>query len=409
MEKENKGKRILGAQEILFYAMNEASPKHFLMAAEIEGATVEAQWETAVAALQKIHPMLAVSIIADHDNLVFISQDDAPLQLEVSALTTPFDLASAMEEELEKGFRSDIGPLAKVKLFYSPQKCVVIIAAHHSISDALSSVHVIDGLLGLLSGQSISDFPLQPSVDEYLGFENDGLAAKVNAQIKPGQPLPHEFTRQHPLAKVDILHLSKELTAQLAASAKQQNTTVHGALQAAAALAMKELSFTSPRAAYIMSPFSIRKEMNVGTDFGLYIDTKIVAVNTDEEAGFWNIARSASAELADVHSAEFLHSSAEQLRGLISYSDDLIQFIKDNFNFDIMLSNLGRLSFSQAGSAFKVNYVAGPFIISGFNQQQAIGAATCNGKLVLTNSSRYLVSGLLNTIQSKIEQICYQK
>jgi hypothetical protein len=405
MEKEKKENRILGAQEILFYAMNEASAKHFLVAAEVEGPTDESAWKAAVASLQKVHPMLSMSIIANGDNLVFTKTDDA-LLFETAVFTEEFNLASVAAEELEKGFRSDSGPLARVKLFHSAQKCVVIIAAHHSISDALSSVNLINDLLGLLAGKTVGDFALQPSVDEFLGFDNQGLASKINAQIKPGSPLPHEFTKQHTAAKADVLHFSKELTDQLAVSAKKENTTVHGALQAASALALKELSFNVERPAYIMSPFSVRKEMNIGTDFGLFIDTKIVAVTTDQDAGFWNIARSATAELADVHSHEFLASSAGQLRGLIGFSDDLILFIKENFNFDIMLSNLGRLSLDQDSSALKVNYVAGPFIISGFNQQQAIGAVTYNGKLVLTNSSRYLVPGLLTAIEAKIKEAC---
>jgi hypothetical protein len=408
MKSTEKEKRILGAQEILFYAMNEASPKHFLIAAEIEGPTDKAAWNTAVTTLQKIHPMLNTGIVTDGDNLVF-TPSDAPILLEIAELTESFHLAVAMEDELEKGFQSDRGPLARVSLFYSAQKCVVIIAAHHSISDALSSVHLIDDLLALLSGKTINDFRQQPSVDEFLGFDNQGLASKINQQIKPGTPLPHEFTRHHPPAKVEVLHFSKELTALLAKSAKKQNTTVHGALQAASALALKEIAFENERPAYIMSPFSVRREMNIGTDFGLFIDTKIVPVATDESEGFWNIAREATAKLADVHSPEFLKTSAEQLRGLIGYSDDLIQFIKDNFNFDIMLSNLGHLAFDQARSTLKVNYVAGPFIISGFNHTQAIGAATCDWKLVLTNSSRYLVPDLLENIKNKIAAACHQR
>jgi len=398
--------RLLGAQEILFYAMNEASSKHFLMVAEVEGYTTKTDWESGVFMLQKAHPILNKSIIVSGDNLIFSDLGDIKMPFNIGDLTPAFDLNQTIEQELEDGFQSDKGPLARIKLFYSTEKCVVIIAAHHSISDAMSSVHLLDDLLGVLSGKTIPAYQSQPSVDEYLEFSNEGLAAKINNQIKPGQPLPHEFAKHHLPANVDVLHFSEELTAKLGVSAKQQNTTVHGALQAAAALALKELTFESARPAYIMSPFSVRKEMNIGTDFGLFIDTKIVAVATASEIGFWNIARAATAELSDVHSPEFLKSSAEQLRGLIGYSDDLIQFIKDNFNFDIMLSNLGRLSFQHATSALKVNYIAGPFIISGFNNTQAIGAATYNGKLVLTNSSHYLVNGLLKAIEDKINEAC---
>lgn len=403
---EKREKRLLGAQEILFYAMNEASPKHFLVAAEIEGVTTVASWQTAVTTLQKAHPMLRVGIVADGDNLVFIELEENPLLLEVAELTDGLNITASIAQELEIGFQSDKGPLARIKLFHNDQKCVVIIAAHHSMSDALSSVNLLNDLVGILSGKELESFADQPSVDEFLGFANDGLAAKINKQIKPGGQLPHEFLKQHPPAEVDIIHLSKELTDKLANSAKAQATTVHGVLQAAAALALKELAFEVERPAYIMSPFSVRSEMNIGTDCGLFIDTKIVEVSTDEKSGFWNIARAAKEGLADVHTPEFLKSSAEQLRGLIGYSDDLIQFIKDNFNFDIMLSNLGRLYMNNSKAGLKLNYIVGPFIISGLNNQQAIGATTFDGKLALTNSSRYLVAGLLSRIKEKIEEAC---
>ena len=400
-------KRLLGAQEILFYAMNEASPKHFLMVAETEGYTTQAAWQAAVASLQKAHPMLRTSIVQQDENLLFFEEEDAaPLQLDIVALTPAFDQITAIEAALEAGFQSDKGPLARIKLFHSEEKCIVIIATHHSVADALSSVSLLNDLLGFLAGKSIAEFPLQPSVDELLGYTNDGMGTKITKQLTPGVPLPHTFLQVHPPARVDVLYFSAELTERLAYCAKAQGTTLHGALQAAAALALRVLAFEVERPAYIMSPFSVRSEFHIGTDCGLFIDTKIVAVPTDAALDFWDIARAAKDGLADVHSPEFLKQSAEQLRGLIRYSDDLIQFIKDNFNFDVMLSNLGRLSFTNATAQLKVNKVAGPFIISGFNNQQAIGAATFEGKLVLTNSSRYLVPGLLSIIKTKIEAAC---
>lgn len=404
MEKEKKEERLLGAQEILFYAMNEASPKHFLMAAEVEGHSTKSAWESAVSKLQQIHPILTMSIVASQDNLLLSGSGEVNLPLDVVDLSQAFDLNRAIEEELEYGFQSDKGPLARIKLFYSAQKCVVIIAAHHSISDALSSVYLLDDLLEILSGKEMQKYHLQPSVDEFLGFSNQGLAAKINEQIKPGQPLPHDFVKQHPPVKADILHFSKELTAQLMYHAKSNATTVHGALQAAAAISLKELAFNTERPAYIMSPFSVRGEMDIAADFGLFIDTKIVAVATDLD--LWESARLAQKDLADIHTPEFLKSSAEQLRGLISSSDDIIQFIKDHFNFDIMLSNLGRLYLNHSRSELKLNYLAGPFIISGFNYQQAIGVTTYGDKLTITSSSRYPVPGLLSLIKTKIEEAC---
>jgi len=406
MEQEKKEERILGAQEILFYAMNEASPMHFLVAAEVDGDTKEDSWRDAAATLQQIHPMLNKSITAVGDDLIFTSSEQPLMQIDIVSLTETFDLASALEQELEKGFRSDQGPLVRIKLFHNTHKSVVIVAAHHSVSDALSSVNLIDDLLGILAGKTLNKLEVQPSTDEFLAFKNNGLAAKINLQLKPGTALPHEFVKQRPPVKVDLLQFSCELTTLLADTAKKEGATVHGALQSAAALALQQLDFTVPRPAYIMSPFSVRKEMNVVTDFGLFIDTKIVAVETDEKEGFWNIARAANGALANVHTAEFLRSSAEQLRGLIGYSDDLIQFIKDNFTFDIMLSNLGRVALEQSTETLKVNFVAGPFIISGINRTQAIGAVTYNGRLLLTHSTRYPVSGLLKAIERKIREAC---
>ena len=393
--------RLLGGQEVLFYGMNAGWPMHFIMVAEIEGKTTRTDWQVAVEHLQSAHPMLRMSIVAEKDNLIF-NETDKPLRLDIAELNDKLNLRSEIEQELETGFQSDRGPLARIRLLHSSGKSVVIFSAHHSIADAFSLSDLIDDLLGLLSGKKLTDFPLQLSVDEQLGFSNEGLGAVLNRQITPGQALPHSFLLNRPEAKVDFLSFSEDLTQKLTTRAKAEATSVHGILQAAAASALSELSFDSRRPAWIMSPFSVRKDLNIGRDCGLFIDTKIIPVPTDDQEDFWEVAREAKNGLADVHSAQFLHSSAENLRGLVSHADDLTQFIKDNFNFDIMLSNLGRVSFTNTSERYKVNALLGPFIISALNNAQAIGVTTLNGKLTLTHSSRHLLPGLLPAIKSKI-------
>jgi hypothetical protein len=63
---EKKEKQLLGAQEILFYAMNEASAKHFLVVTEIEGPTTVTDWQRAVITLQKAHPMLWTGLLQNN-------------------------------------------------------------------------------------------------------------------------------------------------------------------------------------------------------------------------------------------------------------------------------------------------------------------------------------------------------
>lgn len=397
---------LLGAQEILFYTLNEASPKHFLMVLEIEGKTSEQGWRNAVAAIQHAHPMLNRCIVTDGDNLVFKEISGKPIVLNTSPLKDSPVLDDVLKQEMENAFESAEGPLARIRVLYSSEKCVVIIAAHHSIADAFSIVYLLDDLLLSLSGMTPNILPLRPSLDNLLGLKNDGLAAKIIKQLGSGRKDNQDYLQDMGPLQINHFRFSEEFTSHLEKCAKENGTTVHGALQSAAALAMRTLSFESNRAAYIMSPFSVRQQVGVETDCRLFIDTKMVAVSTDEVQGFWDIARNAKEGLSDIRSTEFLNSSATQLRGLIGETDDLIQFVRDHFNFDIMLSNLGRLSLRNCSNELKVNYITGPFILSGLGNHQTVGATTFNGKLILTNTSRNLVPGLLDTIRTILEQAC---
>jgi len=121
---------------------------------------------------------------------------------------------------------------------------------------------------------------------------------------------------------------------------------------------------------------------------------------------FWERARMANEELADATTVSYLTNSAEQLRALVQNSDDLIGFVEAHFKFDLMLSNLGAIAQGEIPSQYRIKNLYSPLIIPGLGQQQALGALTMNGKLFLSASSRYPVSGFLLKIEQLLSAAC---
>ncbi len=404
---KNNKIRLLGAQEILFYALNEGSPKHFLMAADINGRLDPVRWKAALKLLQSRHPMLSVRITQNGDQL-FFEHIDSEIQFELLQVNPTFSINSALERELENGFPSAVGPLIRLKVFEGAGQSTLVVAAHHSISDAMSVVYLINDLLKIEAGLEPDKLPVKQSVDEYLGMENDRIAHKMLDQFKPGVHPTHDFLKDKPPVKIALKTLDTAQTTQLVRQSKKEHTTVHGFLLAAAALAFGRLVQEINDKIQVMSPFSVREVFGIEQDFGLFIDTKVTDVEIMDIDHFWDMARQAKNGLSDVTSEAFLKNSATQLRGLVSNSDDLLQFVNDHFKFQLMLSNLGQIKLSDVKTVPQLTNIYGPMIITGLGNQQAIGVTTFDGRLNLAYASRYPIIGLLNEIAGVITEVLHR-
>jgi NRPS condensation-like uncharacterized protein len=404
----NIQKRKLGGLESLFYTWDQSDPKHFLVAAEVHGYTTAENWKHGLALLQLRHPMLNVGITASDGDLVFFPTTEREIPFEIKHVKTKIDIKLELEKEL--GLRIDTaqGPLARVKLFQNSDKCLVIFSIHHAISDGLSVVFLLNDLLRSVTGTGLGDLPEASSMDDILNLKITNPAVKITDQIKPEFLEKYNYIKDEPKPEIDILTFSEEFTTKLIRRAKEEETTVHGTLQAAAIEAIAYFSEQERNEVSIMSPISPRAHLGVTENCGLYTMASTVNFNITEKLPFWELSRHAKQELATSASLSALENYTTQTNNLVANVNDLTGFMEANLNIDIMLSNLGRYPFGSAYGPLTVTGIYGPMIISGSGKKQSIGAITVNGKLALTHSSRYLIPGFLAFLHSRLTKACDQ-
>jgi hypothetical protein len=114
--------------------------------------------------------------------------------------------------------------------------------------------------------------------------------------------------------RIKALRLTPKLTGKLRERARQEGTTVHGALSSAAALAYwqnnPELKEESIR---ICSPIDTRKLLGLGEDCAVLIGSRVVAIESQASIAFWDIARQAIAGLAGAQTLKGITTSRRAL------------------------------------------------------------------------------------------------
>ena len=151
---------------------------------------------------------------------------------------------SEIELELSTPFNAEQAPLVRAVLLHEADRAVCILLAHHSIADGRSIAFAIRDLLQALSGGSIHSLPVIPAHEEILGLtrSKESQAAPSQESNTPlGRPATYvrkEDSRPH----VRSLRLTPELTGKVRERARQEGTTVHGALFSAERVGTRETS-----------------------------------------------------------------------------------------------------------------------------------------------------------------------
>jgi hypothetical protein len=148
--------------------------------------------------------------------------------------------------------------------------------------------------------------------------------------------------------KVEILKLDAGFTARLAARARQEGTTVHGALCSAAdALAQQR------------QPGVLRKVAEVMT--------QVVASGIGVEQAAGSLATALA--------------------------------------FDAIVSNFGRLDIETTGDGLKLTSIWGSSLLTGLADEQIIGVSTPNGQMHLAYTSCSHAAGLLRATEKLFHQV----
>ena len=400
-----KQNRTLGAFEKTFWLLDQIDSKDFALVAEIEGREPITAWQSAIKQVQKRHPNLSVRIVMDEFQRP-MTEHVAGLEIPVRILDVAADFRweQEVETELSERFDTHRGPLLRVVLIQKPQDTVVILVANHALADGSSLNFLFRDILSAVAGRKLENLAPQKSNDETLGLPEDTAIRNADNESYPFRKLDPVYP------KVAHLRFSIEHTLRILERSRLEQTTVHGAICAAAVIAGRNLREAwASKKLELISPICTRKALELDDNFGLNITTHPVYFEPGFDGSFWDVARLAKSGLAGTDTAAHIQNYIGFFRELTFNSSDIQQMIdvlKQAFNHDIMVTNLVRVKYDTNFGNLKLKSVYGPMVRSGKGNEQTIGAISSNGQLCLTNTSDNPIPGLLKQMESILLKVC---
>lgn len=399
--------RPLGTNEKVFWVLDQKTTTQFAVVAEIDGNLIDSAWREALDIVQGRHPNLWVQISGNqYSTAHFNHEENCEIPLRVVYTESGDNWNSVLEAELAEPLDVTIAPLAKAVLIQQPGKSVFLFISNHSIGDGMSVALFIRDILTVLSGNTIGNlFPIS-SLDEHVGIslmepgEDRGGSEQVKNNLLPRSNV-----------SVERLKLSGTLTRQLIERAKSEKTTVHGALTAAIVLALQTKSnpFGQEIPVRILHPLSARTTLSLGEDYGLLINIVTIPYLPSPQQTFWEFAREIRQGIAATQTSDWIKSDITATTGLFSNSLS-INTVEDALHqgtaHEVMLTNLGQLSFASDFGNLKLKSIWGPMVLTPHTLAQTVGVATFNGELTLTVTGLAPSQSLLETVAQIIEKGC---
>jgi len=402
---KNQQNRTLGAFEKTFWLLDLIDSKDFALAGEIEGRKSAAEWRQALDKVQRRHPNLSVRIAMDQFSRPVLEHvEPLPIPLRVLNVSDDYRWEQEVEKELAIRFDTNQGPLLRAILVQKPQNTVLILAGHHSVADGTSINLLFRDILSAVTGQDLVNLKPQKSNDETLGLPED------RAVPNPDEIVLLSDANKVFDPKIKTIRFSQEITQNLIERAREEQTTVHGAICASVLIAARKMRPEwADKKIEMISPICSRRALDLDDNFGLNITTHPVHFEGEQHLYFWEIARLAKAGLAGTDTVEHVKNYINFFRDLTFNTHDLqqiIEILKNAFNQEIMVTNLGRVKYDTNFGDLKLNALYGPMVRSGKGKEQTIGAITCNGSLCLTNTSDTPIHGLLEEMEKLMAEAC---
>jgi hypothetical protein len=405
--------RPLGALEKFFWVLDQTTPVHFVLAAEITGTKPAEAWRKAIEAVRRRHPLMSVCIQeSGYQNPMFRQVPNSFIPFRVISGNLQTGWETKLEDELSIPFDPAIAPLLRAVLIQQKGKCIFIMAAHHSVSDGISLTYVFQDILYALSGKVTEHLAMPLSTDELLGFKENGNEVKKQSKITDveGNGKINFGRSEQPIPRVTRLALTTELTQAIAERARKEGTTVHGALSAAVVLAGRKIRRGwNVNDVRIINPVSIRKASGAGNVCGLYTTSRMIDFKPDRKARFWDLARMTTWQLKGVGEHQHLLDITAALRDKV-FGDMTIQDLSDNLQAgdarEVLLSNLGMIPIETTYGNLQLDGIWGPLSLSGHQEEQAIGVSTLHGTLRLAHASRAPMDSLLNMMEMELTAAC---
>lgn len=364
--------RPLSPMEHVVWLVDQVVSLNFVMIARISGALSEPVLRRALDMVQEKHPALKCKFKRG-DVPGFVSQDVPKIPLRIIERKDENHWQEVAEKEMSQQFPWTEGPLVRVVQLTSRDKSDLLVTFCHIIADGISGVNVAHHLLkiaGKLSrGETIETEPPLPELPTPLDLIRKDLKfppefldifGRIRQTFHKPVELPGEDDTPPEKRRTRVIQrvLSQTETQKLAARSKQEKTSVHGALSAAALQAVVEQVRRAPgirkKGALTIgcfSPVNMRRYFSnsIVEDVGNFNSFAIHYQSIDENASIWPEARKIKKSLErelkfgrDIKSTRNVGDPAKTNVTPIDMARNL------NKTFPpVMITNMGRLNIPE--------------------------------------------------------------
>lgn len=290
--------RPLGSLEELLWQMNKRSPLHATLAAHVDGSTTIGGWRSALDQTWRRHPLWSAVIVETDDGAPFFqAMRDPGVELRVIEGEFTQGWEREVARELSVRIDAESGPLVRAMLMHNDASCMLILSAHHSICDGLSLAFAMRDVLQALSGIKLTELSLHSSQEDSLGTCSEPRAQRRNGQRPEVAAAPTGYWSNSSIVpEARSLQFSYTLTDALRKRARQEKTTVHAALLAAAGMAARQNpGYGSDRDLHPCSTISNRPRVSSPEDCGVFFTACDFPLPDSPVDDLWDLARTCSA------------------------------------------------------------------------------------------------------------------
>jgi len=364
-------RQLIIGERIMYVDANETV--NCVFTARIRGHITEQRLKTALAGIQRKHPLLRVVIREDEKGKpYFVSNTQIPeIPVQIVDRISDDDWIAVSETEWEHRFNVQKGPLARVVWLKSDEVSELLLVCAHCICDGTSILTLMREMLLLLDHP---DAILEP----YESFESvralipSHILSDKKTKLKAwlishiaGFILSLKTSKNKvPPGKSYLLHwkMDEESSTILTHLCKQEKTALHATFSVAFLEAMRELRGDKAKG-NVIYPVDIRRYIPEIKNDHLFAFAPIeeLPIIKDTSADFWTKTRKLRNDLAgridvmNIHElllmSDYFHSSVKKL----------VTYLKSNEGtHDVTLSNMGRLNIPDRYHSFQLETIYSP-------------------------------------------------
>lgn len=378
----------LGASERLFVSMRRFTPTNVMRIITVEGHLEPESIERALRELEHRHPMLRATVV-DGPEPRFVYDSALPVRLHVSPLRDEAHAHTIVEGLLRTPIRQAPNSLFEVHFLQGERgsSSELILLGDHALCDGISMNALAAELVGLCAGDApraprrtlpvleklVPRFTFRDQVASFSAalarFVRIAALRAIHEPRSPARGSSYEF-----------LELDRDDTRAIVERAREEGTTISGALMSAAVQAIRHERKTSPRLA-VSVPVNLRPRIPGWSlepdDLGNY--TNATYLESAAQGEFWDDARELKDQLDGALAKEGLLASF-----LLVFRVSRPLLHADRVPFaHAMLSNSGVVPMKVEHGAFRVRSFRSATSAPMLSADHAFFCNTFDGRLTI--------------------------